>query len=409
MIRKVSIYYDKRKDLPYVVRWFGEPDLDGRQKRYSKSFESKREAEAFKAEKMVAFKKGERRDKPKEVTLRCFCEDWLRIRGPGLREGSKRLYRLTIDRLMRHFGPTVPVSKITPMAAEKFIAKLEPERKEKKKKGKPLSAWTRQKMLRHCKTIFKKAVVWGLIPENPFAEIRPFKLVTTRWHYLTPAEYKRLLEVTPNLRTKALYALGYTAGLRFGELVSLTWDNIEWDKAEVVIENRAETATMPPFSLKDYEARRIPLPKHTLDILRELQTKARFKCPFILLSEQRYKTVLENWRQYQKDGRVWENRDMLLNAGREFRRHQRKAGIKPTGSLTIHTLRKCAGKNWADVLPPHVVKELMGHSSISTTMKYYAQVDASQRTRAAAAVDGLIAKAGEKVTPESDAQANLAS
>ncbi len=36
---------------------------------------------------------------------------------------------------------------------------------------------------------------------------------------------------------------------------------------------------------------------------------------------------------------------------------------------------------------------------ISITMKYYARVDASQRVWAAAAVDGLIAKAGEKVVP----------
>jgi integrase len=77
--------------------------------------------------------------------------------------------------------------------------------------------------------------------------------------------------------------------------------------------------------------------------------------------------------------------------------------------LSIHTLRKCAGKNWADVLPPHVVKELMGHSSIATTMKFYSQVDESQRTRAAAVVDGLISKAESKVTSGSDAQAILAS
>jgi integrase len=240
-------------------------------------------------------------------------------------------------------------------------------------------------------------------------EIRPFKLVTTRWHYLTPTEYTRLLDVVPNLQTKALYALGYTAGLRFGEMVSLTWENIDWEKVEVVIENRAATATMQPFSLKDYEARRIPLCKHTLDILRELQAKARFKCPFILLSEVRYRTVLKNWRQYQKEGRTWENRDMLLNVGREFRRHLRKVEVKPTGSLSIHTLRKCAGKNWADVLPLHVTKELMGHSTITTTMKFYSQVDESQRTRAAAVIDGLISRAEAKVTPGSDAQSQIAS
>jgi integrase len=87
----------------------------------------------------------------------------------------------------------------------------------------------------------------------------------------------------------------------------------------------------------------------------------------------------------------------------------RKADIKPNGSFSLHTLRKCAGKNWADALPPHVTKELMGHSSIATTMKDYSQVDESQRTRAAAVVDGLIAKAGEKTDAEVTLKAVLAS
>ena len=51
----------------------------------------------------------------------------------------------------------------------------------------------------------------------------------------------------------------------------------------------------------------------------------------------------------------------------------------------------------------------MGHSSIATTMKYYSQVDESQRTRAAAVVDGLISKAGEKNDAQVTPKANLAS
>jgi len=81
MIRKVGIYYDRRKDRPHIVRWFGEPDADGKQKRYSRSFKRKRDAEAFRAEKMAGFQKGERRDRPQEVALKDFCDDWLRIRG----------------------------------------------------------------------------------------------------------------------------------------------------------------------------------------------------------------------------------------------------------------------------------------------------------------------------------------
>jgi hypothetical protein len=76
-----------------------------------------------------------------------------------------------------------------------------------------------------------------------------------------------------------------------------------------------------------------------------------------------------------------------------------RAGIKPSGSLSLQAPRKHAGKNWADVLPPHVTKEPMGRSSIAATMKLCSQVNASQCTRAAA-VEGGIANAGK----ENDAQ-----
>jgi integrase len=53
----------------------------------------------------------------------------------------------------------------------------------------------------------------------------------------------------------------------------------------------------------------------------------------------------------------------------------KRAGIKPVGELTVPTIRKCAGQNWADYMPINVVKEWMGHSDISTTQEFYNQVD----------------------------------
>ena len=40
------LYHDPRKKQPWIVRWFGECDpASGKQKRYSKSFRLKRDAE----------------------------------------------------------------------------------------------------------------------------------------------------------------------------------------------------------------------------------------------------------------------------------------------------------------------------------------------------------------------------
>jgi len=392
MITKIGLYRDPRKTKQWVVRWFGEYEpATGKQKRYSKSFQRKRDAETFQTELAMSFQQGQQRDKAEEITLKDFTEDWLKIREPELRPASLKLYGNTISRLYDYFGQNYLLSKVMPRSAAKFMSEL---RRMDSKEGE-LSDWVRHRVHRNCKTMFKTAVSWGLLVRNPFKDVTTPRLVTRRWHYLKPAEYRKLLKVAPNLRWKAIYALVFTTGLRFGELFNLTWKDIDFDTGEVRVENRSSTETMPPFYVKDYEARRIPLPKHTLDILTQLQAEAPEKIPYAVLSEKQHKTMTAKWQERQRQKQDWKNQDMVNNVGREFKRHIKWAGIKPTGTLSIHTLRKSCIQNWANELPINVTKELAGHSSIVTTQKYYLQVDEYHRVKAAAVIDALI-ESGEE-------------
>ena len=393
MITKIGLYRDLRKKRPWVVRWFGEYDPNtGKQRRYSKSFKLRRDAEAFQSQRIVAFTKGQQRDKPEEFTLKDFCEEWLKTRKPDLKTGSLKLYSDTIRRLYDFFGSSFLLSKLTPRNTAKFVAELKPMNA---KNSEQLSDWTRHRVIRNCRTIFQYAIVWQLIRLNPFSGVKMPKLVTTRWHYVRPYEYCRLQKVSPSLRCKAGYALAFTAGLRFGELFNLTWADIDFEQGEVKIQNRTSTATIPPFSVKDYEARSIPLPKHTLDILTELHAGAPEGVSYVLLDKRRYDRVLSRWRKYDRQKLPWQNQYMANNVLREFKRHVRKSEIKPNGTLSVHTLRKSCIQNWANELPINVTKELAGHSSISTTQKYYLQVDEYHRAKAAAVIDTLLAKANK--------------
>jgi integrase len=113
--------------------------------------------------------------------------------------------------------------------------------------------------------------------------------------------------------------------------------------------------------------------------------------PFVALNEAQYKTALATCGRCQKQGRTWRNQDMQNNTLTTFKRHVRWAGIKPNGSLAIHTLRKCCITNWANAINnPEVVRNLAGHSDLKTTMRYYRQVTAEQRTKAAEAIEALV-------------------
>jgi integrase len=121
--------------------------------------------------------------------------------------------------------------------------------------------------------------------------------------------------------------------------------------------------------------------------------------PRQLIDGLRYQTILNRWKKCQEEGKPWSNRYMMNNALRDFRVHAKRAGIRVNGQLTIHCLRKSCGQNWANALPIHVVKELMGHSDISTTQMFYSQVERDQRRQAAKVIQALVGEEmDERVT-----------
>lgn len=395
MVTKIGLYRDPRnKGKPWVVRWFGEYDpASGKQRRYSQSFRTKARAEQFAAQKMVEFAEGVKRDKPDKVTLKAFCRDCIKVKKTELRPASMELYRQTIERLQSYFGSDCLVSNITPRAAARFIAEQKPQNAH----CETLSNWTRHKITRNCRALFQYAVDWELIKSNPFKKVKGPKCITRQWHYVTVTEFNRLLYVAPTLRWKALYSLAFTAGLRKGELLSLTWKDVDFERHEVSVRNRPATAQLPPFELKDYESRTIPLPQQTVDLLVELQNEAPESVPFVLMSRERFNTVVAKWKRFQQEGREWLTDDWGNNTLREFKRHVSRAEIKPNGTLNLHTLRKSCILNWSNSISnPEVVRVLAGHSDLKTTMKYYSQITAEQSQKAAAAIEKLLATAEQK-------------
>ena len=387
----ISICYEKRnKGRPWTCRWSGEFNPEtGKQKRYAKSFRIKTEAEQFAAQKSVEFARGGKRDKPNDVSLSSFCEDWLHTRQAELRPASLESYQNTIVRLEDFFGGDCKLKDLDTKRAAVFVAEQR-SRSLGQHRGQDLSDASREQIKRNCKCLFRTAVEWGLLVNNPFSALRSKKLIANRWHKLTVKEYFALLDATSSLREKVAYALLYTSGARMGEAFALTWDSIDFATGRLIIANREGTNNTPPFNIKDHEARRIPLPKYMLDLLNEWFAEAPEGVPYILLTKERYELVKTKWQQLRKEGKPWRNRYLTNNILRNFRTRCRRAGIKPVGKLTVHTLRKSCIQNWADCLPMNVVKEFAGHSSISTTQEFYTRVDADHEAKAARLIQQLL-------------------
>ncbi len=408
MSRRVKMCKDARnKGKPYVVRWSdGIDPITSKVKWCGKSFKYKIDAEDFKAEKRVESPDISAAVRtPHSMTLGRFLQEWSGTRNNSdYQSGTRRLDGNTTTRLTTHFGKQMPLVDITPMEAAKFIATLT----RIDGKAKPLSPWSRARTLRNVKTMFSTAVEWGLITSNPFGRIRQPKLPECRWHYLMPEEFHALLHASNGknsvpLRCKALYAIAYCCGLRLGEILSLQWDkNIELvpdvktgEVAEgiVRIDNRPATATEPPFSVKDKEARKIHIPQRCLELLLDLKAYNEItdQTSYVVLDHGQHQTMTAKWKYRRKNKMPWENRDMQNNTLLKFKRHIRWAGIQPEGSLSLHTLRKACITNWAnEINNPEVVRRLAGHADIKTTMQFYSTVTEEQRRKAAQAIDRLL-------------------
>lgn len=403
MTEKISIIKDARKKKPWICRWFGLPDPEtGKQKRYSKAFRTRKEAEKFSRQQTTAFEEGEPRDCEQDITLATFIKDWLSIAKAEVRPGTLGLYEAATDRMLEYFDSKVMLRGVTPRLAAKFIS----SQKKKQDDGK-LSDWTRHRYARVGRTMFNKAIEWHLVAANPFKGVGPStkKLVVRDWHYVTPAEMQRLFHVS-TLRRQAILALGYFCGLRLSEALNTTWhENIilEGANPQVKVEDRRATEDIPPFLVKDHEARSIDMPRACVEILENLQAYNEMtdNTPFVCLDRDQFETLKARWKRCKAAEQPWRSSNTQNNTWREFKRKVRQAGIEPNGVLTIHTLRKTAILNWARVNSnPEVTRVLAGHESLTTTMKYYSKIDDRQRRESVEGLDRLYQESDAGLTPE---------
>ena len=389
MTVRVGLYQRPGKPKPWVIRWYGEYDPEtGKQRRYSKAYKLKLEAEEFQAEKQAELNRGGRRDKPMEISLGVFCDKFVETRLRNHSHSDQQCYGNTIRQLKEFFDAGVLLRKLDRQQAEAFISSR--VRIAGRAKGQPLSGWSRAQHLKHCRALWGRAVKWGYVKENIFDSVQTPTKTTRSWHYLKPKEFRKLLAVAPDARWRAIYWALYGCGLRFGEAFNLTWADIDFDRGRVHIRNRPGTPELPPFTVKAdgrggaSKERSVVMPKPVVDALTAWQTEAPEGVPFVFLTAQRFETVKLNWKRCQQGmprvgataPRPWQNRDMANNMLRDIKRQVRRAGIELTASMTVHTFRKSFGQNHADSgTPIHVLQQLMGHSSITTTREFYLHVD----------------------------------
>lgn len=392
--------------FPWTVRWWGKYDvIKEKQSRHSKSFPTRKKAGKYaeqirEPESRAYLENG-------KLTLEQLCDKYIKAYKPELEYSSYMSYASSINRLKSYFSPYCHINSVRKEDAITFVNNLTLI-----DTGGKVADLTRSRHLRQCRRIFNVAKEWGYIRQNPFDGIKLGKPRKKDWHPIKMEQFGAILKAVDDyakvtrkneiadktriLRLKTFYSVMYYCGLRFGEAANLLWDNdnLDFEQNQINIANRYLQKDIPHFKVKDYEARSISVPQKVMNVLKELEDKTEQGSPFVFLSPDAYERLLDRWHRYcEQGGEDWENKKVISNSRKVFKRFCDKAGIKTAKVLTVHSLRKGYGTNMANLgIPANTLKDLMGHSSIVTTMEFYVKtldenkIAAAQKLNAVAVV-----------------------
>lgn len=269
------------------------------------------------------------------TTLREKMKQEMTLRGYSL--GTQALYLRSVVKLHDHFGRNP--ANLTEEEIKSFLLFT--------LSHKPIAASTYNIMIHGLKFFYERVLNKKMLDIELPRHKEPQKLPDI----LSASEVERIIKATKNLKYRTLFILIYGAGLRAAEAASLCIRDIDSERSSIHIR----------------------------------QGKGG-KDRYVILSPVMLKTLRLYWTQCRsKPSAKGQSTDFIFVAGSDeaistasisamYRRSKKLAGIKKQGG--IHALRHAfathALEAGADL---YVIKQLLGHSSVTSTVRYLRMTD----------------------------------
>ncbi len=266
------------------------------------------------------------------VSLRKFIDEYLEFVEQNRSTSYYSSHILSFNHLVGYFQEQRIMSTITFREAELFITKLQ------NSMGEGYRVY-----YRNLKTAFNKGVDWSYITMNPFSKIKLPKRQKNQPAYIDRAELDDVLKNVAIKVARDISALSFFTGCRIGELINLRWNSVNLVEGYIVIGDDR-------FTTKTRVQRSIPLCNEAVRILQEQIGKI---------------VKLNGYVFHKKNGGIFSG-DYI---SKRFKRGCRLAGVSE--KIHFHSLRHSFASNLAQKgVSIYVIKELLGHSSITTTEIY---------------------------------------
>ena len=311
---------------------------------------------------------------PTKITVQEHFESWWEIKKEKVKPTTAENYRFLLDRyILPRLGSQL-LKDLTSVKIEKMLIDLIQNHSESTVRL--VSIVLTQGL--------ERAVKDRLLPLNPAKGIeRPKgkKRVVTPY---TSGELKLLLEKLESHRLFAFFRLlAYTGGRR-GEILALRWSDLDFEKATLAISKnrtRIGKSVIEQDSTKGGDGKRIvQLDSETLRLIkdhRRRQIEERMKAGS-LWQEANYIFTQEN--------------GLPLDPSTPYQLFKKTAKRLGFRSESLHSIRHLHATELLNSgAGVHLVKDRLGHSDISTTLRIYAHIRPEQKQEVA----DLFAKAIE--------------
>ncbi len=272
----------------------------------------------------------------KHITLFDYIEKYLEYSIANKAPGSYHRETKIMKPLKAFFG-NIPLITIDAQMIEAYKAK-------RVKDGlKPRSI---NKELAILRFMLNKAVEWKYLKDTPYKKIRMLKPANNPVKFLTTEEIDKLMECA-SIWLKPILIVLRNTGLRTHELLNLRFSDINWDKKTLLV--RSE---------KTNNFRVIPMNEELYLVMQWL--KDNYPHP----NTDKVLPRGENQKEYIF---CYPNGSKVEAFKKSFYSACMKARIKASPHTLRHSFASYLVMNGVDLVS---VKELLGHTQISTTMMY---------------------------------------